>query len=89
MSKRTKTRSKRSVQTKGFRITKVHCCYTCINAKHEELITCELTTSPADWLDDRHLHPVLSPIGICDEYKLRKGISASDVYRGDNINKDE
>ena len=71
---------------KGFRITRVHCCYTCVNSIHEEgSVSCELMTSPAEWLKEKHYHPNISPIGICDECRMRKGIAEGNDYRGDNI----
>lgn len=80
-----KNTSKKS-STPGFRIAEVECCYTCIHSNHGELITCDLIRNHADWLPYKHFHPGVSPIGICDCFKLRVDIGPSkDIWRGDNI----
>lgn len=68
----------------NFKITKVKCCYTCINSMHgDELIECKYNYG---YRGKERIHYGISSIGKCKKYKQRKGIGAAlNVSHGDNI----
>ncbi len=74
----------------NFRIAKVRCCYTCINATHgDELIECKYYYDYSIYPKTK-THYGISPIGKCKYYKQRKDIDfASNVLMNDNISNPE